>query len=266
MQTDELLNEFNAELGSGDTQLVVDVDGFEGPLDLLLTLARQQKVDLAKISVLALAEQYLSFIEAARRLRIEIAADYLLMAAWLAYLKSRLLLPEPPKDDIPSGFDLAEALTERLKRLAMMQKAGEAFTKGPRLGQDVFSRGFTDAPAPDCTVVWLADYTQLLQAYAGQRSRRELAKVTLKVRPTWSLAEAREALERLTGLNLDWFRFDLALLGELNDPERRVSALASGFTSALELAREGVVEIRQDKAFEPIYLRRGNAPQAGHGQ
>ncbi len=245
--------------GAPELQLVVDVDGFEGPLDLLLTLARQQKVDLSKISVLALAEQYLSFIEEARKLRLEIAADYLLMAAWLAYLKSRLLLPEPPRDDIPSGLDLAEALTERLKRLALMQKAGESFTQGPRLGQDVFPRGFSDAPPADCKVVWLADYTQLLQAYAGQRSRQELARVTLKTRPVWSLVEAREALERLTGLNLDWFRFDLALLAELNDPERRVSALASGFTATLELAREGVLEMRQEQAFAPIYLRRGQA-------
>ncbi len=212
--------------------------------------------------MLALAEQYLTFIEQARKLRLEIAADYLLMAAWLAYLKSRLLLPETPKDDIPSGIDLAEALTERLKRLAMMQKAGEEMMKGAKLLQDVFPRGFTDAPAPDCKVVWLADYNNLLHAYATQRSKRVLAKVTMKVRPTWTIAEAREALQRLTGLNLDWFRFDLALLGELADPERHVSAIASGFTATLELAREGRLEIRQDKPFEPIYLRRGNAAQA----
>jgi segregation and condensation protein A len=259
MQMDDIPSDLMDEHGVLEAQLVVDVDGFEGPLDLLLTLARQQKVDLAKISVLALAEQYLSFIEQASKLRLEIAADYLLMAAWLAYLKSRLLLPEPPKDDLPSALDLAEALTERLKRLAMMQKAGAEFTKGPLLGHDVFPRGFSDAPAADCKVVWLADYTQLLQAYAGQRSRHELARVTLKTRPVWSLVEAREALERLTGLSLDWFRFDLALLAELNDPERYVSALASGFTASLELAREGVLEMRQDKAFEPIYLRRGSA-------
>jgi segregation and condensation protein A len=259
MMSDDFPTDLMDEHGDVGAQLVVDVDGYEGPLDLLLVLARQQKVDLSKISVLALAEQYLSFIETARSMRMEIAADYLLMAAWLAYLKSRLLLPEPQKDDAPSALELAEALTERLKRLAMMQKAGEAFTNGPRLGQDVFSRGFSDAPAPDCKIVWLADYTQLLQAYAGQRSRAELARVTLKTRPVWSLVEAREALERLTGLNLDWFQFDLALLGELNDPERRVSALASGFTASLELAREGVLELRQDRAFEPIFMRRGQA-------
>lgn len=257
-QFDELPSDLMQERGVSDRELVVDVDGFEGPLDLLLTLARQQKVDLARISVLALAEQYLTYIDEARRLRLEIAADYLLMAAWLAYLKSRLLLPETPKDE-PSGFDLAEALTERLKRLAMMQKAGEAFTRGPRLGEDVFVRGCSDAPAPDCTVVWLADYTQLLQAYARQRSRNELAVVTLKARPVWTLAQARGALERLTGLSLDWFRFDLALLSELNDPDMRISVLASSFTASLELAREGAIEIRQDKAFDPIYLRRGSA-------
>ena len=263
MTEEDIPTDLMGEHGVSEAQLVVDVDGYEGPLDLLLVLARQQKVDLSKISVLALAEQYLSFIETARSMRLEIAADYLLMAAWLAYLKSRLLLPEPPKDDAPSALELAEALTERLKRLAMMQKAGEVFTNGPRLGQDVFSRGFSDAPAIDRKVVWLADYTSLLQAYAGQRSRTTLARVTLKTRPVWSLVEAREALERLIGISLDWFQFDLALLGELTDPERQVSAIASGFTSSLELAREGVLELRQDRHFEPIFMRRGQAARVG---
>ena len=255
-QLEDLPDDLMKERGVTDDALVVDVDGFEGPLDLLLTLARQQKVDLARISVLDLAEQYLGYIEQARTLRLEIAADYLLMAAWLAYLKSRLLLPEPPKDDVPSGFDLAEALTERLKRLAMMQKAGERLTNGAWLGHDVFARGYSDAPAPDCTVVWLADYTQLLKAYATQRSRQSLAHVTMKARPVWTLMEARETLERMTGLSLEWFRFDMAILAELNAPGMRTSALASGFTASLELAREGVLEIRQDRPFDPIYLRK----------
>src|SRR5919112_5787123 len=192
------------ERAASEPTLHVDVDGFEGPLDLLLELARRQKVDLHRISILALAEQYIAFIEAARRMRLELAADYLVMAAWLAYLKSRLLLPEPPRGEEPSAEDLATALALRLRRLESIREAARKLTERDRLGREVFARG-----APEPVVIrkdshYEATLYDLLAAYARQRQIRFNARVSLHKRTVWSLIEAREALERLVGHLSDW--------------------------------------------------------------
>src|SRR6202795_174831 len=194
--------QFESELperASDDPALVVDVEGFEGPLDLLLTLARQQKVDLAKISILALADQYLSFIEAARQLRLELAADYLVMAAWLAYLKSRLLLPDAGPGEGPSAEDMALALANRLRRLEAIRDVAGRMMERPQLTRDVFARGLPEPIAEIKQPEWSATLYDLLSAYATQRSRSALSRVRFKQRTVWSLAEARAALERLIG-------------------------------------------------------------------
>ena len=245
-----------AERGSDEPALVVDVEGFEGPLDLLLALARQQKVDLAKISVLALAEQYLAFIEAARELRLELAADYLVMAAWLAYLKSRLLLPEAHAPDGPSAEDMANALAWRLKRLEAFREVAGQLMNRPQLQRDVFGRGDPEPIADIKHPQWTATLYDLLSAYASQRQRTALAHVRFRQREVWSLAEAREALERLIGQAGDWSRLDEYLISYLVEPSMRATVFASSLAATLELVREGQVEVHQQSAFGPIYLRK----------
>jgi segregation and condensation protein A len=257
--------EFAAERGSDEPALVVDVEGFEGPLDLLLMLARQQKVDLAKISILALADQYLAFIEEARRLRLELAADYLVMAAWLAYLKSRMLLPEA---DLPEGMsaeDMANALAMRLRRLEAIRAAAEQLMARPQLDRDIFARGQPEPIAHIRHPEWTATLYDLLSAYARQRQRHALAHLRFAKRTVWSLAEAREALERLIGGATDWTRLDEYLLAYVVDPAHRSTVMASSFASALELVREGVAELHQQGAFAPLYMRKREAPAGANG-
>lgn len=240
---------------------VVDLDGFEGPLDLLLDLARRQKVDLARISILELAEQYLAFVEVARAERLDLAADYLVMAAWLAYLKSRLLAPDAPADEEePPASMVAAALAFRLRRLEAMRAAGHALFDRPLLDRDVFARGEAPAQAQQAPPLWTATLYDLLSAYARQRTRNLRSAVTVERRPTWTLAEARAALERLVGRSADWSRLDALLLRYMN-PEMRASVLAAGFGASLELAREGRLELRQERAFGPLFVRSG-APLA----
>ncbi len=249
-----------AERASDEPALVVDVEGFEGPLDLLLTLARQQKVDLAKISILALAEQYLSFIEAAQKLRLELAADYLVMAAWLAYLKSRLLLPEPPgAPEGTSAEDMANALAWRLRRLEAFREVSDRLMARPQLQRDVFARGDPEPVADIKHPQWTATLYDLLSAYASQRQRTALSLVRFKAREVWSLAEAREAVQRLVGMAGDWSRLDEFLIAYVVDPSMRATVLASSLAATLELIREGVVEVHQHAAFAPIYLRKREA-------
>ena len=247
--------DFDLAQATGEPAFTVDLDGFEGPLDLLLGLARQQRVDLARISILALVEQYLRFIEAARKLRLELAADYLVMAAWLAFLKSRLLLPapaEPAELDAPA---LAEGLAQRLRALAAIRKAGEYLMGRPRLGRDFFARGEPEAAVNTSgRVTYRADLYDLIAAYARQTQRHALARVRFKTREVWSLAEARQALTRLVG-QADWTAFDSFLMEACAASDLRRSARASAFAASLELAREGKIEMRQDKAFAPIWLR-----------
>jgi len=234
-----------AELSDSEPSLVVDVEGYEGPLDLLLALARQQKVDLAKISILALADQYLVFIEAARKIRLELAADYLVMAAWLAFLKSRLLLPE-----------MATALANRLRRLEAIREASNRLMNRPQLQRDIFPRGNPEAIAEIKHPKFTATLFDLLTAYATQRQQRVLASVHLAKRTVWSLTEARASLERLIGMAEDWSRLDQYLMHYVVDPSQKATVFASSFAAALELVREGEVELHQKEAFAPLYFRK----------
>jgi segregation and condensation protein A len=244
------------EVGPGDT-LVVDVEGFEGPLDLLLALARTQKVDLAKISVLALAQQYLDFIAEARLLRLEVAADYLVMAAWLAYLKSKLLLPaEPSEEGEPSGAELAALLAFRLKRLDAMREVSAQMMTRKRLGRDVFARGLPEPTRLTRKSTYDANVYDLLKAYSQQRQRTAKRTLQMRQRTVWSLREAREELERLLGIGCDWAPLDQLIAEFLVEPELRRTALASSFTATLEMTREGSLEIRQSKLFAPLLIRR----------
>ena len=238
-----------------ESALVIDVDGFEGPLDLLLALARAQKVDLAKISILALAEQYLAYIAELGRLRLEMAADYLVMAAWLAYLKSRLLLPEPEAGDEPTGAELAAALAFRLRRLEAIRDAAVRLANRNRLGRDVFARGAPEPVRIDRKPAYTATLYDLLTAYVAQRRRVVVAKVRIPSRKVWSLAEARTILSRLIGRLADWTPLDVLLRPYMTSPELRRTAIASTLGASLEMAREGKVSIRQTGAFAPIHLR-----------
>ena len=247
-----------AELAEGEPALVVDVEGYEGPLDLLLALARQQKVDLHKISILALADQYLQFIEEARKVRLELAADYLVMAAWLAFLKSRLLLPEPAVPDGPSAEEMATALANRLRRLEAIREAANRLMNRPQLQRDIFPRGFPEAIAEIRHPKYTATLYDLLTAYATQRQQGVLASVHLARRTVWSLAEARASLERLIGLpeSEDWGCLDEYLVRYVAEPTQRATVFASSFAAALELVREGQLELNQKEAFAPIYFRK----------
>lgn len=240
----------------GEPALVLDLDGFEGPIDLLLALARAQKVDLAKLSILALAEQYLAFIAAQTRLRLEIAADYLVMAAWLAYLKSRLLLPEPPSDDDgPSGEELAAGLRHRLRLLAAMQRAGGALMARPLLGRELFLRGRPEGlPRVDRPVYELSLY-ELLSAYGAGHRRWHSQVLTIEPPSFHSLDDALRHLAPLVGQLREWRELAAFLPAELRGAVLRRSALAATFAASLELARAGRIELRQDRPFGPIYLR-----------
>ncbi len=244
-----------AERGDSEPALMIDVDGFEGPLDLLLALARTQKVDLTRISILALAEQYLSYVEEARSLRLELAADYLVMAAWLAYLKSRLLLPEAEGGDEPTGEELAAELAFRLRRLEAMREAANRLANRNRLGRDVFARG---DPEP-VEVIRRGEYTatlyDLLTAYAAMRQQNAVSVVHVRAREVWSLQDARDALTRMIGRIADWTPLDVLFTPYFSSPEMRRSVTASAFGASLELAREGRVELRQTEHFQPLYLR-----------
>lgn len=239
-----------------DDALVVDVEGYEGPLDLLLTLARQQKVDLHKISILALADQYLLFIEQARKIRLELAADYLVMAAWLAFLKSRLLLPEPPTPDGPSAEEMATALAARLRRLEAIREAANRLMTRPQLQRDIFPRGQAEQISEIRHPRFTATLYDLLSAYAVQRQSRVLTTVHLARRTVWSLKEARASLERLVGITEDWAALDEYLLAYVPDPSQRATVMASSFAAALEMVRDGTMDISQKEAFAPLYFRK----------
>lgn len=246
---------------NADEAFLIDVDGYEGPLDLLLDLARRQKVDLARISILALAEQYLVFVEQARALRLELAADYLVMAAWLAYLKSRLLLPEPPKGDEPSAADLATALALRLKRLEAIRAAAGHLASRDRLGRDVFARGAPEPIVMAPNRAFEATLYDLLSAYARQRQARAVMEHhVVSKRFVWSLVEAREALHRLVGVAVEWTTLDSYLLRYAVEPGMRNTVRASALSATLEMVREGLVELRQDRPFAPLFVRSKPAP------
>ena len=254
------------ELAEAEPALVVDVEGYEGPLDLLLALARQQKVDLAKISILALADQYLQFIEAARKIRLEPAADYLVMAAWLAFLKSRLLLPEPPAQEGPSAEEMATALANRLRRLEAIREAANRLMNRPQFQRDVFPRGNPEEIAEVRRPKFTATLFDLLSAYAIQRQARVVTSVHMAKRTVWSLAEARATLERLVGMTEvsdDWGCLDDYLLDYVAEPTQKATVFASSFAAVLELVREGKLELNQKQAFAPLYFRKRPPNQPG---
>ena len=234
-------------------RLTLDLDGWEGPLDLLLTLARAQKVDLARISILALVEQYLVFIADAKKLRLEIAADYLVMAAWLAYLKSCLLLPKDPAVD-PSPEELAMRLQLRLQRLQAMREAGARLIGGDRVGRDVFLRSSPEGLKVVRRAAWTTDLYDLISAYGMVRARTEPAVHIVSRRPVMTLDDAIHRLELLIGAKLQWTALE-SFLPETQDAEFRKWALASSFVATLELARLGRIELEQAGIFEPLYVR-----------
>lgn len=236
--------------------LVLEIEGFEGPLDLLLTLAQGQKVDLRRISILQLAEQYLRFVAEAQRLRIELAADYLVMAAWLAFLKSRLLLPQPSGPDGPTGEELAALLAERLKRLEAIRRAAAHLMAQDRLGVHFFARGQTEALSLGRQVAWQASLADLLKAYAAIRTRESYQPLHLKRPPVLTLEEAFRRLQGMIGDVVSWESLLRFLPGDWTEtPQRRRSATASTFAAALELAKRGQVELRQAAPFAALYLR-----------
>ncbi len=244
-------------------ELMLRLESYEGPIDLLLTLARDQKVDLAKLSILALAEQYLDFIDRAKNLKLEIAADYLVMAAWLAYLKSKLLVPsqDDEEEEELSGEALADALAYQLKRLEGMQKAAEWLFDLPQMGRDTFKRGASDDADIHYKPVWQADLYDVLSAYGSIARRQEAANYTPK---TWELMSTDEAYNRLSTMlgklprkdgQSVWAMLDSFLPEDLTDALMSKSSKASMFTSALEMAKQGEVDIRQDGLFKPVYIR-----------
>ena len=250
--------------------LLVDVAGFEGPLDLLLALARTQKVDLKQISVLALVEQYLAFIAEAQKVRLELAADFLVMAAWLAFLKSRLLLPREEKlEHEASAEDMAQRLQFRLQRLAAMREAASRLFTRQRLGRDVFPRGMPEGARTIRERQYTAEIYDLMKAYADQRKRTTVMRAhVVKRRVVWSIKDARHRLERLVGAEAagSWVQLDLFLNDYIPTPEISRTALASSLVASLEMARDGLIDIRQDALFAPIFMRRrepGGSSPAG---
>ena len=235
--------------------LFVNLDGFEGPIDLLLALAREQKVDLSKIAILPLAEQYLEFIESARKLDMEVAADYLVIAAWLAYLKSRLLLPDPEPEQAEEVIDMTDALKYQLVRLESMQQAAKRLITLPLLGQQRFARGVAERFESVSEPIWTASLYELLACYGSIQSGVENRTLTIAATRLFSVQEAAERLRRLIGAIPEWTVLESFLPDDLKTPLDRRSATASHFVASLELAKEGVLRLRQDSRFSPIFLR-----------
>ena len=235
-----------------DETLTLELDGWEGPLDLLLALARGQKVDLRAISILALVEQYLAYVDQARSLKLELAADYLVMAAWLAYLKSALLLPRDPQAE-PDPEELAMKLQLRLERLSAMREAGARLMARDRTGRDVFARGAPEGLRTVRTALWTAEIYDLIAAYGRISARTRPVMHVVADRAVMTLEAALERVSMLLGQRIDWSVIE-SFLPESGDALRR-SALASSFVAALELARQGRVELRQAGPFAPLYLR-----------
>lgn len=240
---------------SSSDQLVLALDGFEGPIDVLLTMAREQKVDLARLSILQLADQYLAFIEAAGRVRLELAADYLVMAAWLAYLKSRLLLPEPDQDD-PPAEDMAAALAFQLQRLEAMKAAAEQLMGRARLGIDVFARGAPEELAILEKPVYQVSLYDLLRAYGAHKKRKEGGVLHMEPMRLFSIEDAVRRMGDLLGRMPDWATLSAFLPPGIQGTLMGRSALAATFAATLELAKAGEVELKQEGAFSPLFIRR----------
>lgn len=251
------------EFEAGADSLLVDIEGFEGPLDVLLMLARTQKVDLRQVSILQLAEQYLAFISAARKLRLELAADYLVTAAWLAYLKSRLLLPVEESDDgEPDAEEMAARLAFQLQRLEAMRKAAAQLLGRDRLGRDVFARGAPESVSVEKSITWTATLYDLLSAYARQKSQNSYRPLHIERPKAYAMEQAMARLRNTLGDAPNWTRLEMFLPEDWRDERLSRSAIASTFAASLELAREGVLNLKQDEPFGPIYLRNGSAEAA----
>ena len=237
--------------------LIVDVDGYEGPLDVLLALARAQKVDLRKISILALAEQYLTFIAEARKMQLDLAADYLVMASWLAFLKSKLLLPEAETEGEPSAEELAERLTLQLQRLEAIRMAAARLMGRDRLGTEVFWRGSPEGIRVIKTPEYSDTLLDLLKAYSTQRAKQIAhSNYELQRLPTFAIEDARHRLEKMLGVIIDWSTIDSLLPAEYSAGRSRRSGVASTLSASLEMARDGLVELRQMAPFAPLYVRK----------
>jgi segregation and condensation protein A len=237
------------------TQLVLDLDGFEGPIDLLLVLAREQKVDLTRISILQLADQYLAFVQRARQTNLELAADYLVMAAWLAYLKSRLLLPTQDDEAEPSGEELAEALAFQLRRLEAMRDAGQRLMARDLLGRDVFARGAADGITVIQTPIYSLSLYDVIKAYADQAQRGRPTGLSIPPSELFSIDAAVARLSAMLGQAMEWSSLESFVPKGLVGALIARSGLASTFAASLELAREGKLTLRQDHPYAPIYLR-----------
>jgi len=248
-----VLDSFDTAPSPDEARLTVELGSWEGPLDLLLTLARSQKVDLREISILALFDQYLAYINDARTLKLEIAADYLVMAAWLAYLKSGLLLPKDPEVE-PSPEELALRLQLRLERLNAMREAGARLMARDRLGRDVFARGAPEGLRVVRKANWDSSLFELIQAYGHVKARAEPPLHIVHQRNVLTLEEAIDRVSRLVGSLVEWTVIQ-RFLPESDDPQFRKSALASSFVATLELARQGKIALRQEDAFAPLYVR-----------
>ncbi|MGH1376269.1 MAG: segregation and condensation protein A [Alphaproteobacteria bacterium] len=255
-----------SEDGSVD-QLLLRIEGYEGPIDLLLDLARNQKVDIAKISILQLVRQYLVFIELAKEKHLELAAEYLVMAAWLAYLKSRIFLPKEEESDEPSAEDMAQALQFQLMRLEAMQNAAEKLLERPQLGQDVFSKGQPEGLGTTVITQWNVSLFDLIKAYGDIERRKDNTQYDL---PTFELMSMDKAMSRLTGMlgrlpksgiNSVWTTLNSFMPEDMEDSLYARSALASTFTAGLEMAKQGQLEFRQDGLFRPIYMRTTSASE-----
>ncbi len=248
-----------SESAGGDTdpeKLVIDIEGFEGPLDVLLSLARNQKVDLRQISILALVEQYLLFIAEARRMRLELAADYLVMAAWLAYLKSRLLLPQEESDTVePTAEEMAARLAHQLARLEAMREVAAQLMGRNRLGRDVFSRGKPEGVSVDRKALYDLTLYEILKAYADHTARNRVTELKIPRVNVFSLDAAILRLERLIGQAIDWTTLDRFMPEPASDGRTNKSAAASMFVAALELTKQGKMDIRQAQAYGPLFLR-----------
>ena len=255
MTSAEIL-EFEAPRRESSRDFVLDLDGYGGPIDVLLDLARDQKVDLTSISILQLAEQYLDFIRRARELRLELAADYLVMAAWLAYLKSKLLLPSEEDEEEPSGPQMAAALRFQLQRLEAMRKSGEKLMSQPQLGRDFFARGAPEVHPTIRKTIFDANLYDLLKAYGGHKSRAKVSNLRIPPADLYSVDDALQRLSALFGQAPEWRTLHSFLPPDLAGALVTRSAIASTFAASLELCRTGRLEIRQEGTFGPIFLRK----------
>ena len=257
----ESIEEFEGEKppeADSAAPFVVDIDGFEGPIDVLLTLAREQKVDITQISIVQLADQYLEFVAIARRHNLELAADYLVMAAWLAYLKSRLLLPDLDGEEEPSGEEMALALAFQLKRLESMQEAGARLMGRNYLGKDFFGRGVPEKFKTSHLTVFDVTLFDLLKAYGSQKNRKTDGILHIEAWDLHSVDDALERLHQVVGKMPDWKTLAKFLPAGLKEGLTFRSAVASTFAASLEMAKEGKLRIRQNGVFGPIYLRSGS--------